>query len=99
MVIVREREGAAIFHEVESHRARDVRESPIVIVGVEVVPFVSGPSPVGTNQLIDSIPPLFVTLQRYGVEGRLGYDLSPEEAGKVATLRAGDHSVGNIEVG
>ena len=54
-------EGARILREIQSDDTGDVGKSAIPIVRVKDVSLIARPSAVGADQLIDSVPPPFVS--------------------------------------
>jgi len=69
VIEIGEGEGAAIFEEVESHRAGDIGERSVTIVRVENISLVSAPGTVGTYEFVDRVPSLLVFMRRLGLLG------------------------------
>ena len=57
----------AIFDEIETHRAGDIGECSIAIVGVENIALVTAPGAIGANQFVDRIPSLLVVVRGLGL--------------------------------
>ena len=60
MIEIGESEGAAIFEEVESHRAGDIGERSVPIVRVENISLETAPGTVGADEFVDRVPSLLV---------------------------------------
>ncbi len=80
MIKIGEGKRSGIFEKVQTYGSGDVRKRPVAIVRVEGIALVSAPGAVGTNQLIERVPSLFVVVCGLGFGGRICHDLSPEEA-------------------
>src|ERR1700692_761548 len=62
MIKVRKREGAAVFHKIQTDCARNIRESAVAVIRVKDIALVAAPRAIGANQLVDRAPSLFILL-------------------------------------
>src|SRR5271157_5007572 len=69
------------------------------MVDVDYVALIAAPGVIGTDQFIDGVPALFIVLRWLGGVGGIGDNLPPEEAVEVVPDWAGNHSVGDVEIG
>src|ERR1700728_4779449 len=97
-VEVRESKGPAVVAKIQSYHSGNIGEGSISIVREKNISLVAVPGRVGPDEFVHSAPAAFVGRRRGRILRRFCNDLTPEEAGDVSSINAGDIAVCNVQI-